>query len=156
MKHMFDSASAFNHDISSWTGPAANSAQTGMFYGATAFRAKFTCTNADTGPASSCDTIKSTWIAPFPPPSPPPSPPPPPPSTPIPSESWHSFVEECLEEAPVTGECTTWASANNYGTMRNWDVSLVDDMSGYVEGSDPYIYKGFGNRTAFNLSLIHI
>ena len=82
----------------------------------------------------------------------PPSPPPPPspPSTPIPSESWHSFVEECLEEAPVTGECTTWASANNYGTMRNWDVSLVEDMSGYVNGSDPKIYKGFGNRTAFN------
>ena len=56
---------------------------------------------------------------------------------PIPSESWYSFVEECLEEAPVTGECTTWASANNYGTMRNWDVSLVEDMSGYVKGSDP-------------------
>lgn len=56
---------------------------------------------------------------------------------PIPSASWHSFVEECLEEAPVTGECTTWASANNYGTMRNWDVSLVEDMSGYVKGSDP-------------------
>ena len=67
-----------------------------------------------------------------------------------PAESWHSFVEECLEEAPVTGECTTWASANNYGTMRNWDVSLVEDMSGYVKGSDPKIYKGFGNRTAFN------
>ena len=39
---------------------------------------------------------------------------------------------------------------NNYGTMRNWDVSLVEDMSGYVKGSDPKIYKGFGNRTAFN------
>ena len=118
-----------------------------MFDGATAFQAKYTCDTS--GPASSCDTIESTWIAPSPPPSPP-SPPPPPPSTPIPSESWHSFVEECLEEAPVTGECTTWASANNYGTMRNWDVILVEDMSGYVKGSDPKIYKGFGNRTAFN------
>jgi len=52
-----------------------------MFLDATAFRAKFTCTNANAGPASSCDTIKSTWIAPSPPfppplPSPPPSPPP--------------------------------------------------------------------------------
>ena len=68
------SASAFNHDISSWTGSAATTAQTGMFLDATAFQAKFTCTNAVTGPASSCNAIKITWVAPPPPPSPPPSP----------------------------------------------------------------------------------
>ena len=127
---MFYSASAFNHDISSWTGSAATTAQTDMFLDATAFQAKFTCTNAVTGPASSCDTIKSTWIAP--------SPPFPPlvcrPLTPIPSESWHDFVEACLSEsgAEVTGECTTWASGNDYGTMPNWDTSLVEDMSGWT------------------------
>ena len=67
--------------------------------------------------------------------------------TPIPSASWHAFVAACLTEAPVTGECTTWASANNYGTMPNWDVSLVDDMNGLdVLGS----YQGFGNKTTFN------
>ncbi|CAL6427862.1 unnamed protein product [Bathycoccus prasinos] len=54
MRFMFQSASAFNHDISSWTGSAATSAQTDMFLDATAFQAKFTCTNAITGPASSC------------------------------------------------------------------------------------------------------
>jgi len=54
MTHMFYSASAFNHDISSWTGSAATSAQTNMFHDATAFQAKFACTNAVTGPASSC------------------------------------------------------------------------------------------------------
>ena len=54
MEYMFYSASAFNHDISSWTGSAATTAQTDMFSGATAFQAKFTCTNAVTGPASSC------------------------------------------------------------------------------------------------------
>jgi hypothetical protein len=75
---MFFRASAFNHNISSWPGSAATTAQTDMFLGATAFQAKFTCTNAVTGPASSCDTIKSTWVAPSSPPSPPPSPPPPP------------------------------------------------------------------------------
>jgi len=114
-----------------------------MFLDATAFRAKFSCTNADTGPPSSCDTIKSTWIAPSPP-----SPPPPPPLTPIPSESWHDFVEACLSEsgAEVTGECTTWASGNNYGTMPNWDTSLVEDMSGY--DGDWQGFGGFGaNRT---------
>ena len=56
-----------------------------------------------------------------------------PPLTPIPSASWHAFVEACLSEsgAEGTGECTEWASGNNYGTMPNWDTSLVEDMSGY-------------------------
>ncbi len=54
MEGMFYFASAFNHDISSWTGTAATTAQTIMFSGATAFQDKFTCTNAITGPVSSC------------------------------------------------------------------------------------------------------
>jgi len=54
MHSMFPYAYAFNHDISSWTGSAATSEQTNMFLYAHAFQAKFTCTNAVTGPASSC------------------------------------------------------------------------------------------------------
>ena len=54
MGSMFYSASVFNQDISSWTGTAATTAQNNIFTGATAFRAKFTCTNANNGPASSC------------------------------------------------------------------------------------------------------
>jgi len=57
MGNMFYSASAFNHDISSWTGSAATTAQTGMFTSATAFQAKFTCSDANTGPASSCVSL---------------------------------------------------------------------------------------------------
>jgi len=83
---------------------------------------------------------------PAPPPSPPPSPPPPPPVAPIPSLSWRSYVSECLSEAPVTGECTNWASGNNYGTMPNWDTSLVTSMVGKSDG----FYVGFGNRITFN------
>ena len=67
-------------------------------------------------------------------------------STPIPSASWHDFVYLCLEEAPKTGECTDWASGNNYGTMPNWDTSLVEDMSGYT-GS---VFQGFGDKSTFN------
>ncbi|CAL6385043.1 unnamed protein product [Bathycoccus prasinos] len=48
------SASAFNHAISSWTGSAATSAQTDMFLDASAFQAKFKCTNADSGPRIQC------------------------------------------------------------------------------------------------------
>jgi len=51
---MFKAASAFNEDISSWTGTAATTAQNEMFAGATAFQDKFECTDAITGPASSC------------------------------------------------------------------------------------------------------
>jgi surface protein len=61
---------------------------------------------------------------------------------PIPYLSWHTFVDACLAEAPVTGECTDWASGNNYGTMPNWDTSLVDDMS--------YTFK---DKTTFNANI---
>jgi surface protein len=82
-----------------------------------------------------------------PPPLPPPSPPPPPTCTKcIPAASWHAFVAECLAEAPVTGECTTWASGNNYGTMPNWDTSLVTDMSG-IDGTSG---QGFGYKSTVN------
>ena len=62
MRYMFYGALAFQQDISSWTGTAATTAQSNMFLGATAFEAKFACADAVTGPASSCDTIKSTWL----------------------------------------------------------------------------------------------
>ena len=108
MGYMFQSASAFNQDISSWTGSAATSAQTDMFLDASAFQAKFKCTDAVTGPASSC-------VGP----------------SPIPDASWHTFVGECLDESDaieVTGECTVWARSQDvwYGTMPNWDTSLVE------------------------------
>ncbi|CAL6305712.1 unnamed protein product [Bathycoccus prasinos] len=70
-----------------------------------------------------------------PPPSPPPSPPspPPPPVTPIPANTrLQTLITECFAEgdwAKYTGECTEWASSNNYGTMQNWDTSLGPDMS---------------------------
>ena len=73
---MFRDASAFNQDISSWTGSAATSAQTDMFLDASAFQAKFACTDAVTGPANSC-------VGP----------------SPIPDASWHTFVADCLDES---------------------------------------------------------
>jgi len=54
MQYMFHTASSFNQDISKWTGTAATTQQLWMFYFASAFQAKFTCTDAITGPASSC------------------------------------------------------------------------------------------------------
>ena len=48
--------------------------------------------------------------------------------------------------AEVTGECTTWASGNDYGTMPNWDTSLVEDMSGWSGSA----YQGFGVESTFD------
>ena len=86
----------------------------------------------------------SVYVFKAPPPSPPP--PPPLPLAPIPEESWHAFVTACLDEAPVTGECIEWASTNNYGTMPNWNVSLVEDMSGWTG----IAFQGFGTKSTFN------
>merc|ERR1712070_655859 len=120
MQYMFGYASAFNHDISSWTGTAATSAQTNMFSVASAFQAKFKCSNVVTGPANSCEG-----------------------PSPIPDASWHTFVAECLDESTAiaeTGECIDWARSQDvwYGTMPNWDTSLVTDMSGY----DGSVFQG--------------
>ena len=124
-------ASAFNqdivclriHDISSWTGTQRRRRKLTCLLDATAFQAKFTCTNAVSGPANSCACTKC-----------------------IPDASWHAFVSECLAEAPVTGECTEWASGKPYGTMPNWDTSLVTDMSGWTGSA----HKGFGGKSTFN------
>jgi surface protein len=129
---MFAIASDFLQDISSWTGSAATTAQSNMFTGAAAFQAKFACADAIIGPASSCEG-----------------------PSPIPDASWHTFVAECLAESTViveTGECIAWAQSKDvwYGTMPNWDVSLVTDMSGYTENS---VHEGFGGKSTFNADI---
>ena len=114
MEYMFYSASAFNHDISSWTGSAATTAQTDMFLDATAFQAKFKCTNAVTGPANSC-------VGP----------------SPIPDASWHTFVAECLAESAAigeTGECIDWARSQRRLVRDDAELGYEfgDDMSGWT------------------------
>ena len=100
-----------------------------MFLDATAFQAKFKCDDAYTGPANSCRRSAANS-----------------------RRDWHTFVAECLAESTAiaeTGECIVWARSQNvwYGTMPNWDVSLVTDMSGW---SDILGYQGFGDKSTFD------
>jgi len=62
------------------------------------------------------------------------------PQNPIPNANWKAFVDACLAElgAGITGECTSWASGNNYGTMPNWDVSRVSDLKEAFKGYDTF------------------
>jgi surface protein len=134
MGYMFKYASAFNHDISWWTGSAATTAQTGMFTSATAFQAKFTCTNAVTGPASSC--TDGTYLT---------------------DGQFFTAIASCLAESPVTGMCTTYGlSTTNFGTMPDWDVSRVTDMRGWTGSADntyTHVHKGFGGKSTFNADI---
>ena len=68
MSYMFTQATAFDQDISTWTGTAATAEQNNMLSGAAAFHAKFVCQTPSNGPASTCKVP-----SPSPPPSPPPS-----------------------------------------------------------------------------------
>ena len=60
--------------------------------------------------------------------------------------NFHSAIATCLGTNPVDGLC----SSSEYGSMPDWDVSLVTDMSGYVAETDSY--KGFALRNTFNFN----
>ena len=64
--------------------------------------------------------------------------------TQITDSNFHSAIETCLGTNPVDGLC----SSSEYGSMPDWDVSLVTDMSGYVVETDAF--QGFGGKTTFN------
>ena len=62
-----------------------------------------------------------------------------------------TFVGECLDESAAigeTGECIDWARSKDvwYGTMPNWNTSLVTDMSGWTGSAS----QGFGDKSTFN------
>ena len=99
-----------------------------MFFDATAFQAKFACSNANDGPSNTCTLPQ-----------------------PILDEDWHAYVDECLEIAPVDGMCTSWDKYGTYGAMPNWDVSLVTDMTGYSTTGSAHI--GFGGKSTFNADI---
>ena len=66
--------------------------------------------------------------------------------TQITDSNFHSAIATCLGTNPVDGLC----SSSEYGSMPDWDVSLVTDMSGYVAETDSY--KGFALRNTFNFN----
>ena len=120
MRYMFYQASSFNHDVSGWTGSAATSAQAYMFTGATAFNAKYTCST--TNQANTCVCNADYCLT---------------------DSTFSAAITGCLSESPADGLCTTYGlTTKKYGTMPNWDVSRVTDMS-----------NAFKDKTTFNASI---
>ena len=78
MGYMFYYASAFNHDISSWTGSAATTAQTDMFFRRLRFKR-----NSRAPTPTPVRRIRARV------------------PEPILDANWHAFVAECLAIAPV-------------------------------------------------------
>ena len=74
--------------------------------------------------------------------------------TPIPSNvNFYVLVSACLEEseaAAETGECPIWGGVNNYGTMPNWDTSLVTSMRDAFNSKATFN----GNITSWNTASV--
>ena len=62
--------------------------------------------------------------------------------TQITDSNFHSAIETCLGTNPVDGLC----SSSEYGSMPDWDVSLVTDMSGWTGSAS----QGFRGKSTFN------
>ena len=125
MFRMFMRASAFDHDISNWQGFAASNAQGQMFSLATAFQAKFICSNADAGPLTSCFDPEYVLL----------------------DESFSEAISSCLAESPKDGLCTEYGlKTKKYGTMPNWDTSRITRMVGH----DGNGFVGFAQEQEFN------
>ena len=108
MSYMFSYASAFNQDISFWTGTAATTAQNNMLSGATAFQAKYICTDVTDGPVSSCTCNLDYCLS---------------------DVNFHDAIIQCLSEDPYEGECVAYGTATKkYGLMSNWDTKNVTNM----------------------------
>ena len=67
--------------------------------------------------------------------------------TQINDSNFHSAIETCLGTNPVDGLC----SSSEYGSMPDWDVRLVTDMSGWSYTSQGFgASQGFGEKKTFN------
>ena len=62
--------------------------------------------------------------------------------TTINDSNFHSAIATCLGTNPVDGLC----SSSEYGSMPDWDVSLVTDMSGFC-GLETRFIKALGKDT---------
>ena len=67
--------------------------------------------------------------------------------TTITDKNFATAVEICLGTNPVDGLC----SSSEYGSMIDWDTSLVTDMKGVVDFSGELI--NFSGKTSFNCDI---
>ena len=110
MRYILYGSTAFKQSLHEWTGPAAKTMQDNMLYGATGFQARYLCSDILRGPLTSCQ------VRPTP--------------SPLSDSTIYDAITACLSESPIHGECITYGLlTTNFGTMPNWDIEKVTDLS---------------------------
>jgi len=120
MNEMFRNATAFSQPLSRWTGPAATTTSSSVFTSALAFLEKYSCSDQNDGPVSSCTCSNFEYC--------------------LNDFTFHDAISACLLEDPIHGACLTYGSVSTKlgASISIWDTSRVTDMAG-----------AFKNRIAF-------
>ena len=136
MRDMFFQAFSFNHVIGNWNTSQVTDSHN-MFYKATSFQNKFTCSDVNRGPPSSCTYVSTISSQPPPPPLSPPFS-----LTPLNDATFLNAVSICLTEDPIKGSCLSYSATSSYGIISDWDVSRVTNMN-----------YAFRQRSSFNANI---
>ena len=105
-EEMFLMTPNFMRNISMWKGAIGSAPQSLIFYEATKFISKYECTDANSGPVNSCVCVSGCIL----------------------DSTFHAAINECLEEDPFFGICTSYGETSKYGVISEWDVSAVTNM----------------------------
>ena len=135
---MFSSATSFNQNILAWQGIAAEKMQVGIFFGATAFQAKYQCPDIYEGPINFCICTTECFNQTLSPPPTPFSPE----KAKISNQNFHYAISTCLYRHGLEHMSDGLCSAGEFGSMPAWDVSRVTNMK-----------DAFKNLTNFNANI---
>jgi len=105
-EEMFLMTPNFMRNISMWKGAIGSAPQSLIFYEATKFISKYECTDANSGPVNLCVCVSGCIF----------------------DSTFHAAINECLEEDPFFGICTSYGETSKYGVISEWDVSAVTNM----------------------------
>ncbi|CAL6392117.1 unnamed protein product [Bathycoccus prasinos] len=130
MREMFRQASSFNHDIGEWITSQVTGSYS-MFYEATAFQNKFTCSDVNHGPPSSCTLEPNEYLV---------------------DKSFNRAISLCLSESPMDGVYTLCWKTEAVTDMREMFLPssfFNHDIGEWITSQVTGSYSMFYEATAF-------